>query len=210
MLHVNLHLERMADYCVTVAKLTKLAGAVPADAAHRRRPGGDGRARRGDDPRRARSFEHRDLARAEALVELDELIDRANRRLVERVLELASSTASGACACSSSRAASSGSATMRSTSASRPPISSPASSASSRTRPIRKLSWLSLLSWGDGSFWRSPARAAARPGVAAKQPVVRFAFAGDIAMVTGPGRLVLHSVRRDLTGDVVWGTSRGR
>ena len=27
MLHVNLHLERMADYCVTVAKLTKLAGA---------------------------------------------------------------------------------------------------------------------------------------------------------------------------------------
>ena len=25
MLHVNLHLERMADYCVTVAKLTKLA-----------------------------------------------------------------------------------------------------------------------------------------------------------------------------------------
>src|SRR5262249_59464333 len=24
-LHVNLHLERMADYCVTVAKLTKLA-----------------------------------------------------------------------------------------------------------------------------------------------------------------------------------------
>ena len=25
-LHVNLHLERMADYCVTVAKLTKLMG----------------------------------------------------------------------------------------------------------------------------------------------------------------------------------------
>ena len=37
MLHVNLHLERMADYCVTVAKLTKLAGDHPARAADRRR-----------------------------------------------------------------------------------------------------------------------------------------------------------------------------
>src|SRR5918999_3367361 len=32
MLHINLHLERMADYCVTVAKLTKLAhGAANPD-----------------------------------------------------------------------------------------------------------------------------------------------------------------------------------
>src|SRR5215510_11507333 len=30
MLHVNLHLERMADYCVTVAKLTKLAASAPS------------------------------------------------------------------------------------------------------------------------------------------------------------------------------------
>src|ERR671935_2301692 len=29
MLHVNLHLERMADYCVTIAKLTKLAHGLP-------------------------------------------------------------------------------------------------------------------------------------------------------------------------------------
>ena len=29
-LHVNLHLERMGDYCVTVAKLTKLTRASPA------------------------------------------------------------------------------------------------------------------------------------------------------------------------------------
>src|SRR6266480_1840632 len=28
MLHANLHLERMGDYCVTIAKLTKLAGRV--------------------------------------------------------------------------------------------------------------------------------------------------------------------------------------
>src|SRR5919106_1154320 len=30
-LHINLHLERMADYCVTVAKLTKLCAGSPAD-----------------------------------------------------------------------------------------------------------------------------------------------------------------------------------
>src|SRR5262249_56070003 len=31
MLHVNLHLERMADYCVTIAKLTKLAEGLEPD-----------------------------------------------------------------------------------------------------------------------------------------------------------------------------------
>ena len=34
------------------------------------------------------SFGDRDLAGAESLVDLDELIDRANRRVVERILEL--------------------------------------------------------------------------------------------------------------------------
>jgi phosphate transport system protein len=31
MLHINLHLERMADYCVTIAKLTQLAPEVDPD-----------------------------------------------------------------------------------------------------------------------------------------------------------------------------------
>jgi phosphate transport system protein len=35
-----------------------------------------------------RSFAERDLAGAESLVDLDELIDRANRRVVKHVLEL--------------------------------------------------------------------------------------------------------------------------
>jgi phosphate transport system protein len=88
MLHVNLHLERMADYCVTVAKLTKLAAggsSEPRIVASLAEMGV-----RAEEMTRAalRSFEHRDLARAEALVELDELIDRANRRAVEHVLEL--------------------------------------------------------------------------------------------------------------------------
>jgi phosphate transport system protein len=88
LLHVNLHLERMADYCVTVAKLTKLAGsseAAPRTVASLAEMGV-----RAEEMTRValRSFQHRDLVRAESLPELDELIDRANRRTVEHVLEL--------------------------------------------------------------------------------------------------------------------------
>jgi phosphate transport system protein len=88
MLHVNLHLERMADYCVTVAKLTKLAADGASDpriVANLAEMGV-----RAEEMTRValRSFEHRDIVRAEALVGLDELIDRANRRAVEHVLEL--------------------------------------------------------------------------------------------------------------------------
>jgi phosphate transport system protein len=88
MLHVNLHLERMADYCVTVAKLTKLAASAspePRIVASIAEMGV-----RAEEMTRValRSFEHRDVSRAESLVGLDELIDRANRRLVEHVLEL--------------------------------------------------------------------------------------------------------------------------
>jgi phosphate transport system protein len=85
-LHSNLHLERMADLCVTISKLMKLAGDYEGD------------------PQVLESFEEmgqrademvtvamtaladRDLAAAESLVDLDELIDRANRRLVRHVL----------------------------------------------------------------------------------------------------------------------------
>jgi phosphate transport system protein len=88
MLHVNLHLERMADYCVTVAKLTKLAATgspEPRIVASIAEMGV-----RAEEMTRValRSFEYRDVDRAEALVDLDELIDRANRRLAEHVLEL--------------------------------------------------------------------------------------------------------------------------
>jgi phosphate transport system protein len=88
MLHVNLHLERMADYCVTVAKLTKLAHALSADP---KLVGGleEMGARAEEMVRLALdSFAARDLEQAEALVELDEVIDTANRRLVHEVLAL--------------------------------------------------------------------------------------------------------------------------
>ena len=88
MLHVNLHLERMADYCITVAKLTKLAAVDPPEPRIVAALAEMGV--RAEEMTRValRSFEHRDLARAEALVDLDELIDRTNRRLAEHVLEL--------------------------------------------------------------------------------------------------------------------------
>lgn len=87
-LHVNLHLERMADYCVTIAKLTKLAHGLTGE------PGlVEGFAEmgaRGEEMIRValEAFAKRDLAQASSLVELDELIDRTNLRAVEEVLSL--------------------------------------------------------------------------------------------------------------------------
>jgi phosphate transport system protein len=88
LLHINLHLERMADYCVTIAKLTKLVADVEPDAALLRSlvEMGD----RAEEMIRVAldSFASRDLAGSESLVDLDELIDRSNRRFVERVVEI--------------------------------------------------------------------------------------------------------------------------
>jgi len=87
-LHVNLHLERAADYCVTIAKLVKLAPDIPGHPA----------LVEGFQEMGARAEEmigiamdalaRRDVEAAESLVELDELIDRANRRIVQHVLSL--------------------------------------------------------------------------------------------------------------------------
>jgi phosphate transport system protein len=90
MLHMNVHLERMGDYCVTVAKLTKLMdGLGPHDERILESLGEMGF--RAEQMIRVAldSFDERDLDKAESLVDLDELIDRANRRAVEDVLALA-------------------------------------------------------------------------------------------------------------------------
>jgi len=88
MLHINLHLERMADYCVTIAKLTKLVADVEPDPAVLQSLEEMGE--RAEEMIRVAldSFANRDLAGAESLVDLDELIDRSNRRFVERVVEI--------------------------------------------------------------------------------------------------------------------------
>jgi phosphate transport system protein len=87
-LHINLHLERMADYCTTIAKLTKLVR--DAEGEHRIVEALAEMGFRAEEMIDAslESFSARDAGRAGSLVELDELIDRANRRTVEHVLEL--------------------------------------------------------------------------------------------------------------------------
>jgi phosphate transport system protein len=87
-LHVNLHLERMADYCVTIAKLSQLVPDV--EPSPRFVEGFEEMGARCEEMIRVAldAFVNRDLAGAESLVDLDELVDRANRRMVERILEL--------------------------------------------------------------------------------------------------------------------------
>ncbi len=90
LLHANLHLERMGDYCVTISKLIKLVADVEPeqgliDAFADMGARAEGMIRVALD-----SFAARDVDGASSLVELDELIDRANRRVVEQVLPLAS------------------------------------------------------------------------------------------------------------------------
>jgi phosphate transport system protein len=93
-LRINLHLERMADYCVTVAKLTKLMGGLQVSdesIAHSIEDMGQ----RAEQMIRVAmdSFAERDAGKAETLTELDELIDRANRNATEDVLSLGDSPA---------------------------------------------------------------------------------------------------------------------
>ena len=87
-LHTNLHLERMADYCVTIAKLINLTydlPGVPALLEDFQEMGS-----RAEEMIRVAvdSFAARDVARAESLVELDERIDLANRGALEHVFAI--------------------------------------------------------------------------------------------------------------------------
>jgi phosphate transport system protein len=92
-LHNNLHLERMADYCVTIAKLTKLV--LEVEPERTLVEGFNDMGHRAEEMIRVAldSFAERDVARAESLVELDEVIDEGNRRVVQHVLSLGSDPA---------------------------------------------------------------------------------------------------------------------
>jgi phosphate transport system protein len=93
-LRVNLHLERMADYCVTVAKLTKLMGGLDVSSEAITSSIEDMGQRAEQMIRVALdAFASRDAEQAHTLVELDELIDRANRNATEDVLSLGDSPA---------------------------------------------------------------------------------------------------------------------
>jgi phosphate transport system protein len=88
-LKINLHLERMADYCVTIAKYVKLTRDLQPE--RKMVTGLDEMGERAEQMTRVAldSFSARDIAAAESLGELDELIDRANRRAHDDVMELA-------------------------------------------------------------------------------------------------------------------------
>jgi len=89
-LHDSIHLERIGDQCVTIAKLTKLAAEL--EPRHDLVEGLTEMGERAEEMVRIAldSFSARDVERAQGLVELDELIDRTNRRVSDQVLTMAS------------------------------------------------------------------------------------------------------------------------
>ena len=91
-LRVNLHLERMADYCVTVAKLTKLMGGLDV-SDDRILSSLEDMGQRAEQMIRVAldAFASRDLEKAKSLNDLDDLIDRANRDAVTDMLSLGDS-----------------------------------------------------------------------------------------------------------------------
>ena len=78
----------MADHCVTIAKLTKLVRGLPPDEMLIE--GFDEMASRAEEMIRVAhdSFVESRRGSGRELVDLDELIDRTNRRVVNHVLEL--------------------------------------------------------------------------------------------------------------------------
>ena len=88
-LHDSIHLERIGDQCVTIAKLTKLASDL--EPRHDLVEGLTEMGERAEEMVRVAldSFAARDVERARGLVDLDELIDRTNRRVADKVLALA-------------------------------------------------------------------------------------------------------------------------
>jgi phosphate transport system protein len=88
-LHNSIHLERIGDQSVTIAKLTKLSARFEPqhELVEGLREMGD----RCEEMLTIAldSFAERNTERARALVELDELIDRTNHRVTDRVLEMA-------------------------------------------------------------------------------------------------------------------------
>ncbi len=88
-LHNSIHLERIGDQSVTVAKLTKLSAEL--ETRHDLISGLREMGERAEEMVAAalESFAQRDVERARELVELDELIDRTNRRVADQVLQMA-------------------------------------------------------------------------------------------------------------------------
>ena len=88
MLHTNLHLERIGDYCVTIGKMVKLTAPLDGDPNLIATFGEMGARAEEMVGVALDSLASLDASRAESLSDMDELIDRVNRRAVEHVLDL--------------------------------------------------------------------------------------------------------------------------
>jgi phosphate transport system protein len=88
-LHDSIHLERIGDQSVTIAKLTKLSADL--ETRHDLVEGLSEMGDRAEEMVRLAldSFGRRDVEVAHTLVDLDELIDRTNRQVVDQVLQMA-------------------------------------------------------------------------------------------------------------------------
>ena len=86
LLHGGLHLERMGDQCVTIAKLTKLSSHLGAQHAILESLSEMGERCAEMVSVCLSAFADRDIERARELHQLDELVDRANRQVFKEVL----------------------------------------------------------------------------------------------------------------------------
>ncbi len=154
LLHINLHLERVADQAVNIAKITKLVDGLPRDPKVVRHLDEMGAIALGMVGTAMDALARRDLELSRKLPEMDDPIDQLNRGMLQHVLEASDDkrTHEWESGCRSCRARSSGSATTRWTSASRWHSWSQASSASSPTPRIRRSS---TPSWSSGEGRRT-------------------------------------------------------
>ncbi|MFN8130476.1 MAG: phosphate signaling complex protein PhoU [Solirubrobacteraceae bacterium] len=89
LLHVVKHLERMGDQCVNICKLLPLAGhEPPVDAELMQKIDRMGVTTRSMVQQSKLAFESRDAGAAEDLVRQDDEVDRLNREIFRRALEI--------------------------------------------------------------------------------------------------------------------------
>jgi phosphate transport system protein len=86
LLHINLHLERIADQAVNLAKITKLANGLPPNPTVLQHLGEMGAIALGMVGAAMHALARRDLDLARSLPELDDPLDRLNRGMLQQVL----------------------------------------------------------------------------------------------------------------------------
>jgi phosphate transport system protein len=86
LLHINLHLERIADQAVNLAKITKLADGLPPNPTVLQHLGEMGAIALGMVGAAMAALARRDLELARSLPEMDDPLDRLNRGMLQQVL----------------------------------------------------------------------------------------------------------------------------